>query len=67
MEIKKTSYIVGYTDGRDDNMKKLYDWIMSENREPAQTAFTAGNMRNIAREFEFLELKLKKNEILNSK
>ena len=31
----------------------LYEWIMDENREPANTKFTAGTMRNIAKEFEF--------------
>lgn len=42
----------------DDNisewqLQRLYDWIMDENREPAQTAFTAGTLRNCAKEIEF--------------
>ena len=34
-------------------LKRLYDWLMDENREPAQTFFTAGELRNVAKEIEF--------------
>lgn len=37
----------------DPEMKRLYDWLMDENRKPANTAFTAGWTRNVAREIEF--------------
>jgi hypothetical protein len=33
--------------------KRLYDWLMDENREPAQTKFSAGTLRNVAKEIEF--------------
>lgn len=34
--------------------EKMYNWLTSEKREPAQTHFTAGPERNVARELEFL-------------
>lgn len=34
-------------------IKKIYDWLMSENREPAQTYFTSGESRDLAKEIEF--------------
>lgn len=37
----------------DIQLKRLYDWLMDEKREPAQTNFTAGWIRNVAREIEF--------------
>ena len=37
----------------DQELDKLYEWLMSEEREPARTHFTAGKVRNIAKEFEF--------------
>lgn len=49
----KGSYIIGYTEGRDENNKRLYDWLMDENREPARTKFSAGSLRNIAKEIEY--------------
>lgn len=36
-----------------DEMERLYNWLMDENRIPAQTAFTAGWLRNLAKEIEF--------------
>jgi hypothetical protein len=33
--------------------ERLYEWIMDENREPAKTKFTAGKLRDIAREIEY--------------
>ncbi|MDX1471881.1 MAG: hypothetical protein R3213_10320 [Flavobacteriaceae bacterium] len=35
------------------DLKRLYDWLMDENREPANTKFTAGMLRNVAREIEY--------------
>jgi hypothetical protein len=40
-------------------LKRVYDWLMDENRQPAQTQFTAGWQRNLAKEIEF---RLKHNE-----
>ena len=31
----------------------LYDWLMSQNREPAQTFFTEGILRTIGKEIEY--------------
>ena len=49
----ESSYIAAYTDGREESIKRLYDWLMDENREPAQTFFSAGSLRNVAKEIEF--------------
>lgn len=38
----------------DFELQRLYEWLQDKNREPAQTKFTAGMTRNVAREFEFL-------------
>ena len=40
---------------KDDEFKlrRLYDWLTSENREPSKTKFTAGMLRNVANEIEF--------------
>lgn len=35
------------------DMKRLYDWIMDENRKGATTFFTSGWLRNVAKEIEF--------------
>ena len=35
------------------NVKRLYEWLMDENRQPAQTKFTAGELRKVAKEIEF--------------
>jgi hypothetical protein len=37
----------------DYDLKKLYDWLMDENRGKAITHFTSGIARNIASEIEF--------------
>lgn len=37
----------------DSELNRLYEWIMNEDRKPAQTFFTSGNLRNIAKEIEF--------------
>lgn len=34
-------------------LKRVYDWLMDENRKPAQTKFTAGWQRNLAKEIEY--------------
>ena len=36
------------------DLTRLYEWITNPNREPAQTAFTAGIARDIAREVEMM-------------
>ena len=50
----------------DDDLKRLYEWLMSENREPAQTKFTQGELRNVAKEIEYrlaaMEKEKKKTE-----
>lgn len=46
-------YISGYTDGRDESIKRVYDWLMDDNREPAQTKFSAGAIRDLAKEIEY--------------
>lgn len=38
----------------DSELQRLYDWLREENREPANTKFTSGMLRNVAREFEYL-------------
>lgn len=38
---------------KDWDLNKLYQWLMDENKRPAQTAFTAGITRNIAKEIEY--------------
>lgn len=38
-------------------LKRVYDWLIDESREPAQTKFTAGWQRNLAKE---IEIRLRK-------
>lgn len=38
----------------ESQMKRLYDWIMDENRKQATTFFTSGWLRNVAKEIEFM-------------
>ncbi len=40
-------------EGEDFEMKRLYEWVMDENRKKANTFFTAGWLRNVAREIEY--------------
>lgn len=49
----EAKYIQGYSDGREESIKRIYEWLMNENREPAQTYFIAGSMRTLAKEIEF--------------
>lgn len=42
-----------------EELQRLYDWLQDPEREPAQTKFTAGLTRNVAREFEYLLAQLK--------
>jgi len=35
------------------DMQRLYEWLMDDNRKKAQTFFTAGELRNVAKEIEF--------------
>jgi len=47
----------------DFELQKLYDWIKSDDREPAQTKFSAGIIRDIAKEFEFILYKTSDNGV----
>ena len=49
----KTAYDAAAREFAELKMHDLYEWIVDENRKPAYTYFTAGQARNIAREFEF--------------
>lgn len=37
----------------EQELKKLYEWMVGDNKELAQTYFTSGMIRNIAKEIEF--------------
>jgi len=52
-EVKRAAYIEGLKESDDFDLQRLYDWLMDDSREPAQTKFTSGHLRNVAREFEF--------------
>lgn len=39
--------------GEECDLNKLYEWIMDEERKPAQTYFTSSVVRNIAKEIEY--------------
>ena len=52
--IWKRAYQQGKFDKEEFELQRLYDWLLDENREPANTKFTAGKTRNVAREIEFL-------------
>jgi hypothetical protein len=41
--------------------QKLYEWMLSDKREPAQTHFSSGVIRNISKEIEFREEMFKKS------
>jgi hypothetical protein len=45
---------VSVSDSSDFELQRLFDWLQDPKREPAQTKFTAGMTRNVAREFEYL-------------
>lgn len=45
---------VSVSESSDFELQRLFDWLQDNKREPAQTKFTAGMTRNVAREFEFL-------------
>ena len=45
---------VSVSDFSDFELQRLFDWLQDPKREPAQTKFTAGMTRNVAREFEYL-------------
>jgi hypothetical protein len=36
------------------DLDRLYDWLREDKREPANTKFGRGKLRNVAREIEFL-------------
>ena len=68
MELEKTSYITGYSDGTHETTKRLFEWLIDENREPAQTKFSAGNIRNLAKEIEYrLNEAIKNNKAIKGK
>ena len=45
---------------KEKDLKRLYRWIMTDNREPSKTYFTSGELRNVANEFDFLFDKISK-------
>ena len=47
-------FSVSVSDSSDFELQRLFDWLQDAKREPAQTKFTAGMTRNVAREFEYL-------------
>jgi len=68
MELERSSYILGYADGRSNTVIDLYNWLMDENREPAQTKFSAGDLRNLAKEIEYrLNEAIKNNKAIKGK
>jgi hypothetical protein len=46
-------YYAGILDYSEPELQRLYEWVMDENRKPAQTFFTAGWLRNVAKEIEY--------------
>ena len=42
------------SDSSEFELQRLFDWLQDTKREPAQTKFTSGMTRNVAREFEYL-------------
>lgn len=49
-ELGKRAETVEYVDYE---LQRLYDWLVEEDRRPANIAFTSGILRNVAREIEF--------------
>lgn len=47
-------FSVSVSDSSEFELQRLFDWLQDPKREPAQTKFTAGMTRNVAREFEYL-------------
>ena len=45
---------VSMSSSSDFELQRLFNWLQDAKREPAQTKFTAGMTRNVAREFEYL-------------
>ena len=45
--------VIGALPSEEYELERLYDWVTSEKREPAQTKFTSGKTRDIAREIEY--------------
>ena len=39
---------------KETDMLRLHTWLMTEDREPAKTKFTSGNLRNVAYELELM-------------
>ena len=37
----------------ESHLKRLYNWLKDDNREPANTKFTSGWLRNVAKEIEY--------------
>jgi len=48
----------------ESELKRLYLWLMDENREKANTAFTSGELRNVAREIEYRLGKQSESELI---
>ena len=45
---------VSVSDLSNFEFQRLFEWLQEPKREPAQTKFTSGMTRNIAREIEYL-------------
>jgi len=43
------------------DLERLYEWLQEENRKKAQTKFTAGLLRNVAKEIEYQIWKAKQS------
>lgn len=52
---ERAAFLAGaYHERADESqMKRLYEWIMDENRKSATTFFTSGWLRNVAKEIEY--------------
>lgn len=50
----RTAYLDDRGDYSDFELNKLFEWLQTPEREPAQSKFTAGMTRNVAREVEYL-------------
>lgn len=64
-------YMLGYNECLDkynpenteDDLQRLYGWLMSDNRRNAQTFFTEGALRNVAKEIEFRLSSVESNKV----
>ena len=47
-------FSVNVSNSSDFELQRLFNWLQDAKREPAQTKFTSGMTRNVAREIEYL-------------